>query len=363
MLIAVTTSVLLACSFLLALVVCLTTGLFMARVPSGADAMGLVVPFFAGIGSWLLMLPAAWLVSGRGTFLWLSTPSMPAALVLGIAVLGLGLAGTGAFLAYGDRHAYAVPAGWIAGVLAPLAAQGLLLYAAWHGDAQPQAAWTRMLALALGLVAVGGYAWGAWQLVAQAGQSARIAVKRSEEDRRAVADTDRRAALTPAQRMAEDLAATPQAPFWHVVLRLRGEDDAAARALVVQRCEAFADLDRELDQVMAGDHVEIRAAGAQFMAMSARRHPGWAVSLSRAMVRLAQDLARVEGMASPAQQMAFAPEIEHLLATTRLFPEADFGDSIALLRTTVEAKPEDPARTRALAALDAADSSPAPRQD
>lgn len=112
----------------LTLAVPLSTGLFTGRPPSGADAMGVIVIAIAAILAALLMLIASACLLAAGRFAWIGSRPW-----LGLpATFGAGMAALVVLVLWVERAgAWIVPAGIIFGVVAPLAACGLMAAAAW----------------------------------------------------------------------------------------------------------------------------------------------------------------------------------------------------------------------------------------
>ena len=116
----------------------LMSGAYAGRVPTGADAMGLVVPLALAAVAALLLPAAAGLLLANGRLAWLGGLGGWKVLVL---MLGVGVAAGAVLIAWMERlGAWVMPLGLFCGVVAPLAAIALLLASAWRDGAVLQPA-------------------------------------------------------------------------------------------------------------------------------------------------------------------------------------------------------------------------------
>lgn len=330
------------------------SGAFLAQVPQGSDAMGLVVPLFVTILGALALAVSALLVTvqgkGRG-FGW------PAWAFNGVAWAG-GAGAFGVLLAWMERMgSWVGPVGWLLGILLPLALCTLVIRMAWArpdglGAAEARA-WRWMSATLVVLVLLLGAqalrTFVASERVARAEAEAAVA--------EVAAETSRRAALSPLERLREDYAQmSPDTPLWVFVAGLPEAADDAVRDFMIERALAVPGFDTQLAQTLADEHPRYRH-GALVLVQSVpaeKLKPEWragvlaAFEATEGQVSGHPEWMIADGFANPDP----AAHLRTLRQALLRFPEDESGaDALEAIRTAVSAWPEGEARTAALEAL------------
>jgi hypothetical protein len=193
MLLSILVTLLAIFALLMTLLIVATTGGFMGRVPGGPDAMGLAVPFFAAILGTVAMVIAAWCCIGAGGLGWVSDGTGVVFLIVTGVTLGVGLAQGGVLIAWSERMGtWVVPAGLIAGFIAPLATCGLLIACAWiPADTTRASIILRLIGWPLAAIAAGGLLGGIYGLVLLQKQSAENAARAAKADAEREAEWER----------------------------------------------------------------------------------------------------------------------------------------------------------------------------
>jgi hypothetical protein len=109
MLASIIVTLLVVPAVLLSLLAVLATAGYTARVPGGADAMGLALPFFTTAGAGLAMVVASWVCVGAGKLDWISSRPMVPLTLATLASLGVALASLGVLVAWMERMGAWVP--------------------------------------------------------------------------------------------------------------------------------------------------------------------------------------------------------------------------------------------------------------
>lgn len=273
---------------LLSLLAVLATAGYTARVPGGADAMGLALPFFTTAGAGLAMIVASWVCVGTGKLDWISPRPMIPFTIATLASLGVALASVGVLVAWMEKMGVWVPsAGLICGALGPLCLGATLIGSAWldagriRDSALPIVAGLPLTLVAFAGFGAGLYALTAWVKLSGENTQRLIAEAKAEE-----AEFARRAALSPAEALREDFARmSPDAPLWVIVAGLPDERDAEARTLIVERALRVPKFDSELEKTISADWARYRHACVELIRLvpDGAIKPAWAGSLARAI--------------------------------------------------------------------------------
>ncbi len=338
----------------LTLLIALSTAFFMARVPTGPDAMALAAPALASGAAWILTLLAAWACTARGGLDWISTKPFVAVLVSTGVIIGLAVIGFGAFALWTERSSR-VPHALlpVAGTVMPLVLLGLLTACAW---ANPQSlavsVWPRVVGVPLGALAIIGLGVGGTLLVRyERGRMLDAAAVMAKEEAES-AERQRRRDLPRKDRVTADMAAMPEgSPLWTISGALLGETDPECQRIIMARAGSVKDLDQQVVDTLGADFASVRGGAAEFVQLSESVRPEWSAGIAKAMDLLAQDIVAVGGMKSERYQDQYEVEIDRMIAAARRFPETDFRPQLNALRAAVEKTPPSEARTHALESL------------
>jgi hypothetical protein len=334
----------------------LMSGAYAGRVPTGADAMGLVVPLALAAVAALLLPIAAGLLLANGRLAWLGGLGGWKVLVL---MLGVGVAAGAVLIAWMERlGAWVMPLGLFCGVVAPLAAIALLLASAWRDGAVLQGAgWTRAAMLAITASALCGLALAAWGGVRALQHEADNQRRAHAERARREAERARREALSPVERLREDYATfSPTTPLWVFIAGLPDPIDAEARDLVIARALQVPDVDADLAGTLASDHPRYRHGAAELVrhAPDAALKPAWAEAVAASMRISAAQIAADADWLTP-DEFANPDPLAHLaslVAAAARFPQhPELQKAQPELHAALAALPASASRTRALAAV------------
>jgi len=329
-------------SGLLLLGTLLSCNMYLRNPPSGPDAMGLIIPFATSVGSGLLGLIAVWFCIARGGLDWVSVkPMVP--LAVGTAVgFGVGLATFGAFLVWAEKYTSIGPVVLIiGGGLGPALFLFLVLVFSWSSPASlttnrlPQYATPLVI-----LVALAGYAFGAAALWANMKMNAENNARAMEAHRASQAEQERQNALTPVQRLQEDLAACGEAaPLWVFVSRLPSTTDPEFQQIIVDRSLLVPDLDAEVHQTLRTEYAIYRFGAAEFVRLVPNPKREWVPSLVRAIERSGESLRDP----SPADADVKVADMLRSLAgaAARFAPDPDLARALQDLRDAVAAIGDD----------------------
>lgn len=334
----------------------LMSGAFASDVPTGSNAMGLVVPLFCSIGAGLLLLVAVWSLLGSGRLAWVGGHGGWTATVV---AFGVGASAVGVLLAWMERMGgWVAPLGWFCGGLAPLLAIVLVLRCAWQSPEQLQAAqWPKLLAAPLLLAALCGLGLallGAAQFLRQNSENRERAVtSQAVQD----AESARRKALSPVESLAEDYAKmSTNAPLWVFVAALPDQPDPAVRQFIIARALQVPDFELDLERTVTDEHPVYRHGAIILMrdAPAAAIKPAWSNMLARAITLSATQIATSPQWLQPNQSSNPLP-IGHIHAMTeaaqRLGRHAELEAALQALRASLEGLPASPTRAEALTAL------------
>ncbi len=335
------------------------TAAYTARVPSGPDAMGLIVPFLTSAAAGVLLLLATWICVPTGGLAWISPRHGVTAALATAVVLGVGLASVGVMAAWMERKGAWVPVvGALCGGAAPLALGVLLLTCAWRGGQSPAAIGAlRGVGAALGLAAVVGYALAAYGLAAHLRLQADNTRRQLEEIAQREARWDRSRALSMLESLRESYARmSPDAPLWVFVAALPDTDDDECRAFIIARARQAPDFDAAMQSTLTSSNPRYRHGCVDLMRFSPRGQlqPHWLAPLAESIAMTARDIAASPDWLNPAQDTNPQP-VEHirsLVAVASLYaPSAPLDLALANLREALAAAPPTPTRNDALASL------------
>lgn len=336
----------------------LMSGAYGGRVPTGADAMGLIVPLvLAGVAA-LLLPAAAGLLLANGRLAWLG--AFGGWKVMAV-MLGVGIAAGAVLIAWMERlGGWVMPLGLFCGALAPALAIGLLVASAWRDSAAwPTQAWPKFAAavlLASALCGLGLAAWGGMRELQREADNQRRALA---EQARQNAEAARRAALSPLERLREDYAAfSPTAPLWVFVASLPEPTAPEVRDFVIARALQVPDLDHDLACTLASDHPRYRHGASELVryAPEAALKPAWADAVAASMRVSARQIGERPDWLTP-DAFAHPDPLAHLAslvaAAARFAPNRDLAAARSELRAALAALPAGASRERALAAVPA----------
>lgn len=334
----------------------LMSGAFAGNVPTGSNAVGLVVPLFCSIGAGLLLMVAAWSLLGSGRLAWIGGRTGWTATLV---AFGVGASAVGVLLAWMERMGgWVAPLGWFCGGLAPLLAIVLVLRCAWHTPEQLDAAqWPKLLAAPLILAALCGLGLailGAIRMLRlEADNHERAVAAQSAQD----TESARRRALSPVERLAEDYAKmSADAPLWVFVAALPDQPDSAVRQFIIARALQVPDFEFDLERTVTDEHPVYRHGAIDLMrdAPAAAVKPAWSNMLARAIHVSATQIAANPQWLQPDKASNPAP-IHHIRAMTkaaqRLGRHAELDAAMQALRVSLEGLPASPTRGEALTAL------------
>lgn len=345
---------------LLSLLAVLATAGYTARVPSGADAMGLALPFFTTAGAGLVLIVASWVCVGAGKLDWISSRPMVPFTLATLASLGVALASLGVLVAWMERMGAWVPsAGLICGALGPICLGATLLGSAWldagkiRDSALPIVAGLPLALVAFGGFGAGVYALSAWTKLSSENTQRAIAQAQQEETER-----QRRAALSPADSLREDFAGmSADAPLWVIVAGLPDEHDTEARTLIVDRALRVPSFDAELERTISADWPRYRHACTELIRLVPAEaiKASWSGALARAITISASEIEKDQEWFTPREDRNPDP-LGHLRAmadaAARLDGTPELAAALGALSKAIEGA-AIPERDQALAALHA----------
>lgn len=347
---AVFVTVMVALAFLLMLFVCLCTGFFMAKAPSGADAMGLVVPMLAWFASWGMIGLATWLCAGGGGLQWVAGGRFTAAVIATVVLIGVALAsGTGG-LAWAERHAAGGIKGFLGCFVLPVGVMVVLLASTWSDrSALATAWWSRAAWVALPPVAV----LGAWlTFTAMFRHSEVVAQHKADEqvkEQQRQEELQRIAALPPVEQVKERIKYwTPQTRLSMYGLQLKDETDSEAQQYLVERMSALPNVEEQLREAITSDRPEVRGGAMAYMSLAPASDPSWEGMLAEAMMLLARQIESEGRMYSGRYKVDFGASVRQSLALAKQLG-GDYAEPAAALRKAVESTADGDSRTQILA--------------
>ncbi|MFZ4576267.1 MAG: hypothetical protein ACOYN0_17925 [Phycisphaerales bacterium] len=352
MVLSIIATILLALAILLTLFLGLSCSFFTMRVPSGADAMGLIVPMGLLAVSWLLTLIAAWCAAGGGAFHWLAkAPLAPVAIITAL-VIGCAIAAVGGFNLWLERKPDAAAFANLLAVAMPIAMHVFLIFFAWNGRRPEVASWGRIATIPFALAFLVGRGFAARFLVdanRRAGERARAAEAAAFA---AQAEESRREALSESERIDEDLFKfSADAPLWSIAGYLLDHHDPESRRIVVERARKDPSLDDQVRDTLAAQWASIRGIGLEFVIADEARRQSWVPFVVHAIDELSREIEAAKSLDNPSTQEKIPAEVERAFRAAAVFPDVAFDAPLARLRAAVEACPESPKHAEALARI------------
>ena len=328
---------------------------FTIRVPSGPDAMGIVIFFIFSIIGWLLTLLGGILAASRGVLAWIATPSAAAAFLTAVTIIALGVLSFLAMVFALERKPWRTAAGWAGVFILPLYTNLFLLILAWIDPAMAATdLWPRLAAPPLGLLAIASIIIVlVIMLRSQAAAADRMARAREREEE---SDRLRRAeAIERDQRHKAELDALPdETPLTTFVTHLFIDKSDAHHALALARIASLPGLAERFAQELRHPDPLQREYLLNYFRVAPSIDPALAAALrphiDACFTRLAHDF-------DQAREQGRAQEIRHvrgmtlgLLLSAQRFPPR-FDDAARRLRAALD-RWDAHSREEALALVD-----------
>jgi hypothetical protein len=322
------------------LITVLCTGMFTQRPPQGPDAMGLIVPLSTAAAAVLGFLAAGALAGSRGALDWLLTSRAVGSLILGFAGLLVGGAVLGALVGWSEKHPWGnvITLNFI-GVLLPALFLVFLLSSAWVDLPRLRGGGFKALSLAAASAPAVGVVIALIGLKGYVQMQAYRNVAVAQEMAKQAAEESRRAALTPEQRLLEDLSHySPTQPLWTLVAGLPEEQSASLRAIWMERALQHPDFENELRSTMTCDYAVYRhGCVILLIEMPADRiKPATYAQLLASDARQTASAIREGGLARR-DENDFSQHAAHIaLAAQRVTLTDELRDALDELRSAVE---------------------------
>ncbi len=315
---------------LLTMAVGLMLGGYFSKPPQGQNAVGLIVPMGMIAATWLLMLPGAWMVVGRGGFAWVSGDRLMAGIAATVLVIVIGSGSVCSFFAWAENMGVKWRSGgpMVCGIVLPLTLQALMLVCAWRTDLPIHTMRTFAGLLCLPAVAISlpviNNSLNHW-----AGNQRRMAADKAAFE----AKWDRIRSLSPAEKAREAFEKySPEAPLWTITgFLIDAPDDPELQKLVLDRAAKVPDFEAELASLLAYDGRSLRAGAVEFVRISPDRSPARADGLRAAIAALAKEITAAGGKTAPNWASDFEPEIARVRRAAAAFGSMDFYDSLKAL--------------------------------
>ncbi|MCB1051747.1 MAG: hypothetical protein H6510_05175 [Acidobacteria bacterium] len=326
---------------------------FLAKVPSGENAVALVVPFFSSILAGICLLLANFCLVAAGK--WDELPK-PGWITSGTIFL-LGLAAFGAFFAWLEHFpAWTKPLSLFCGALMPLATAGFMVYAAFHQPQENQTALT-LLRIPILIASFMGLLFAVWGVQSYLSR-VRANEKREWEAYQAREKENARvAALSPLERLEEKYASfSPNSPLWPYLVDLVLESDPACRALTVSRCLSVPNWSDQLKSCLQSDTPLYQRGALQLVNQlaSEQLQADWAESIAQS-VRITQaQMAKDDNWLTTPQDLNPKPlaHVQDLLAAAQRFnPNPGMESALQSLQIQLESQAESPEQQAAKLAL------------
>jgi hypothetical protein len=351
---AIIATILLVPAILLSILLGVATNFFTARVPTGPDAMGLIGPIAALGVIWFCTMVAGWCAVGGHGFDWVSSRPLVPTVVVTMLILGVGLAAVGGFSLWLERFSAAGGLGTLLSVGAPVALHVFLLVCVWKGRQSGTEQWGKYALLAFSPVVLAGLAFAVLYMWKSAGVAAENARRAAAEAMAVQQEDERRAALTPAQKLTEDLAKlSPESPLWPVAGYLLDHQDAECRKIVVKRARQCPNLDDDVRGTLDAQWASIRGIGIEFVIADDARRDSWIPFVANAIDKLSAQIEAANSLENESSQERISVEVERAFRVGRVFGGTHLEPSLTRLRAAVEACPAGEKRERALAAIEA----------
>lgn len=265
--------------------------MFTMRAPSGPDAMGLAGLFFAYVFAWILILVAALIASGRGSFAWISgVPGLPTLAVIvvtvGLAIVCMVAAG----VSMETRFAWRTAAG-LAGALAmPMAVMGFLLALLWMDPATVGArAWPRAAGWTFAGLALIAYVWCGVMWIQSQHAQAKRRIEAEEESRKEQVKWQEQAKQKDVQDAANLAAMPDDAPLRDFVRELFIDRSEAHHQRALERIGKLPNLTARIAELLADALPIQREYCSNYIRHAPKVDPAWAPAFAASIDRLAAD--------------------------------------------------------------------------
>ncbi len=238
----------------------LCSAFYTSRPPQGDSAMGLIVPVATSAAAALALLIASALAGYRGSLDWLVSSRGLGSFIMAMLGLLVGGAVFGALLGWCEKHPYAnVITLNLAGVVLPALFLIFLVSSAWVDEPKFRDGAFKALGLAAGAAPAIGVVVALLCLKAYMHANAQRSAWAAEAHAKASAEESRRDAMTPEQRLLEDLELySPTQPLWTLVAGLPDEASPSLRAIWIARALQHPDFENELQGTLTCDYAVYR---------------------------------------------------------------------------------------------------------
>ena len=352
-------TLLVVAGMLLTLLTSGTAGFYAGRVPSGSDAMGLVVPLFAAVAAGLAGVVAGAMVASRGGLDPLGVPRSAATVLIVVAALLIGLSIFGAFIGWAEKYRFGHPALLLlSGFVLPLCYFAFLLFVTWNdGQALRLSPFGKGLVVLTGLAVLSGTVTAGLLLHAQLRKNVRDHVYAMERQKGSQAEEARRASMAPEERLLEDLQAFSQdAPLWSLTAGLPDERSPSLRAIWIERALRLPTLGEALRTTIACEYGNYRHGCGVMIAEAPDtlvQREAWAPMLAKDAELTAADIRRYGDLARHDED-DLAEHVRTIArAAARLQRTEELMNGLGLLRTAVAGTADGSARSACLVAIDA----------
>lgn len=222
--------------------------------------MGLIIPVATSAAAALALLIASALAGYRGSLDWLISSRGLASFLMAIMGLLVGGAIFGALLGWCEKHPSAnVITLNLAGVVLPALYLIFLISSAWVDQPKFHDGAFKALSLAAGAAPALGVVVAILGLQAYLQSAAQQRAWAAQEQAKVSAEEARRQAMTPEQRLLEDLERySPTQPLWTLVAGLPEEQTPSLRAIWVARALQHPDFENELQGTLTCDYAIYR---------------------------------------------------------------------------------------------------------
>jgi hypothetical protein len=231
----------------------LMSGAFAGKVPSGQNAVGLVIPLGATVIATVLLVLAGALAASLDRLDWIG---LYPGRWIAVVSLTVGIGAVLVLLAWMEQlGSWVTPVGIGIGALAPIGTGAMILLCLWAPTTSATSSWQRpaaaMFALSIILTV-----WTAWALLADwwhfhQDNQARVEGAHVSRD----SERERRDGMTVLDRLREDYAAySPDTPLWIFVAGLPKVTDPQQRAFIISRALQVPEFDWDLGRTLTSNH-------------------------------------------------------------------------------------------------------------
>ncbi|HLP84722.1 MAG TPA: hypothetical protein VK157_10270 [Phycisphaerales bacterium] len=230
------------------------------RPPHGDGAMGLIVPFATAAIAALALLIAGALAGYRGALDWLVASRGVGSLIMAIAGLLVGGTVFGALIGWCENHPWAnVLTLNLAGVVLPALFLIFLISCAWVDQPKFRDSVFKVFSLTTAAAPALGILVALLGLKAYFHHNAQRNAWAAEAHAKEAAEQARRDAMTPEQRLLEDLERySPTQPLWTLVAGLPDEPSQSLRNIWIERALKHPNFDNELQGTLTCDYAVYR---------------------------------------------------------------------------------------------------------